>query len=469
MEDIEQENNNSTHTKRNYTWAEWVNHFKRTYGASVIVLLIFAYFNLGFRVMYILSLKDLFKMYLGLEPAEAQLFSSLISLPIALKILYGLMVDNIKFFHNSRKNYLKWCGVVMVLSLFLLTLPIMQNKYLTLMMLMIYSISTSVADVVCDAIMVTSSRKDPEHGSSDLQTLHVVWIWLGGIFGSAIASVTTEYLHPFYIFTMYAVMGVIYSTFAFCIEDIEADENARASENIDKSLKHLSRPIVYRWMIFIFVSRAIIPSYSDILYYWFINVLNFSKSTIAILALVAFITAIMGSFSYNWFLKKLEFRTTMIVAHIVIAIAVLGIFWLVTRISKNIFGFNDYLFAFFGDAVIETLFVAFIYMPTLVLQTKIVPKNTEATVYSFFSSLMIFGNQFVSPLFGSFIANIFGVTKDNFDSIGTIVLIEFGLSLAPLALIWILPKNQEIQEFYQQLANENTEMLEIKGRKTRVF
>ena len=301
LEDIEFTNNERPQPNRDYTWAQWINHFKDTYGASVIILLIFAYFNLGFRVMYILSLKDLFKLYLGLEPAEAQLFSSLISLPIALKILYGLMVDNIKFFHSSRKNYLKLCGVVMVLSLFILTLPFMQNKYLTLLMLMIYSISTSVADVVCDAIMVTSSRKDPDHGSSDLQTLHVIWIWLGGIFGSAIASITTEFLHPFYIFAMYAVMGVIYSVFAFWIEDIEADENAHASENIDKSLKHLGHPIVYKWMIFIFVSRAIVPSYADILYYWMINVLEFNKTIIAILALVAFLMAIMGSLSYNWF------------------------------------------------------------------------------------------------------------------------------------------------------------------------
>ena len=159
----------------------------------------------------------------------------------------------------------------------------------------------------------------------------------------------------------------------------------------------------------------------------------------------------------------------MIIAHVVIAIAVLGIYWLVTRISYRIFGINDYIFAFFGDAVIETLFVAFIYMPTLVLQTKVVPKNTEATVYSFFSSLMIFANQFVSPLFGSFIANLFGVTKDNFDQIGTIVLIEFVLSLAPLALIWILPTNQDIQEFHDKLLNERTSIVELKREKARKY
>lgn len=301
--------------------------------------------------------------------------------------------------------------------------------------------------------MVTSSRKDPVHGSSDLQTLHIVSICLGGIFGSSVASVATQYLHPFYIFTMYAFMGVLYTTFAFWVDEITTETRVNAKVNIKASLNHLSKGIVFKSLVFLFISRAIVPSYGDIMYYWMINVLNFSKTTIALLALVAFTTAIFGSFVYNMCLKQLEFRKIMIFAHIVIAIAVLGIFCLVTRISKEIFGINDLLFALFGDAAVEILFVAFIYMPTLVFQTKIVPKNIEATVYSFFSSLMVFATQFVSPVFGSFIAKSFNVTKDNFEAIGTIVLIEFFLSLVPLTIVWILPSNDQIEEFYQKLRN----------------
>lgn len=134
--------------KRNYTCKEWVEHFKTTYGASIVTLLLFAYFNMGFRVMYLLSVKDLFKMYLGLEPAEAQLFSSLIALPAALKILYGLLVDNVTILGSSRNNYLKLCGMVMVLSLIMVQMPFIRNKYLIVLMLVIYGVANSIADVV---------------------------------------------------------------------------------------------------------------------------------------------------------------------------------------------------------------------------------------------------------------------------------------------------------------------------------
>lgn len=213
----------------------------------------------------------------------------------------------------------------------------------------------------------------------------------------------------------------------------------------------MSQSIVYKSLIFLFFSKAIIPSYGDILYYWMIEVLLFSKTVIALLALVAFIMAIFGSFLYNVLLKDLEFRKIMIIAHVVIAISILGIFLLVTRISKDVLGINDYVFAIFGDAIIETLFIAFIYMPTLVFQTKIVPKNTEATVYSFFTSLSIFASQFIAPLWGSFIASQYDLSKNNFDSIGTVVLIEFFLSLVPLTIVWILPTNSQIVKYKEKL------------------
>ena len=83
-----------------------------------------------------------------LEPAEAQMYSSLISLPITLKVVYGLVIDNVKIFGSSRNNYLKLCGVIMVTSLVLAQMPFMQHKILVVLMLLIYGISTATADVV---------------------------------------------------------------------------------------------------------------------------------------------------------------------------------------------------------------------------------------------------------------------------------------------------------------------------------
>lgn len=114
----------------------------------------------------------------------------------------------------------------------------------------------------------------------------------------------------------------------------------------------------------------------------------------------------------------------MVLAHITIGLAILTTFLLVTRISKEYLGINDVLFSFFTDAALEVLFVAFVFMPTLVVQTKIVPKNVEATVYSVFASLRNVANDFISPMIGGMIADAFGVTKDNFKNIGRFKMIS---------------------------------------------
>lgn len=318
-------------------------------------------------------------------------------------------------------------------------------------MLFTFNLFNAIADVVIDAIMVTIARKDPEHGSADLQSLHVVSVCVGGITGSVIASYVNDHFHPYTVFSFYAIMSLLTSVLAFCVEEIRMEDEIGAWENVKRSLKHLSRWIVLGTLIFILISCAIIPSYSDIMYYFMINVLDFGKKTIALLSLAAFCTAILGPFIYNLILKKLEYRTAMIVGHITIALAVLTTWLLVTRISKEVFGINDILFSFFTDASLEIFMVAFIFMPTLVVQTKIVPKNVEATVYSVFASIRNFSNDVISPLIGGLIADSFGVTNDNFSKIGSIVLIQLGFSLVPICFIWLLPTNKTIEEFYAKI------------------
>lgn len=62
----------------------------------------------------------------------------------------------------------------MALALILLQFPGLNNKYSTMMLLLIFNLFNAIADVVVDAIMVTLARNDTEHGSADLQTLHVI-------------------------------------------------------------------------------------------------------------------------------------------------------------------------------------------------------------------------------------------------------------------------------------------------------
>ena len=240
---------------------------------------------------------------MNLQPTEAQYYSSIILLPWGFKVIFGMLVDNVRIFNSSRNVYLKISGVFMMLSLIILQLPGIQNKYVALTCLIVYNIFQAIADVVTDAIMVIWARKDPVYGSSDLQMLHVVCVGMGGVFASILSSFANMYFHPYVILRGFWVSSIMLSVLAFFIEEIKIDQFTSLSENLKLSIQHIRKRIVFCSLIFIFLSAAIIPSFENILYFWMINVLNYSKRTIAYFELVAYFSASCGTFLYNTWLK----------------------------------------------------------------------------------------------------------------------------------------------------------------------
>lgn len=82
-------------------------------------------------------------------------------------------------------------------------------------------------DVVVDGLMVTQSRIDPDNGSEDLKTVSWVMNSFGGIIGSIVGGLITQYSVPRYCFYLVAALGLLIMIQAFIMSsDIEmADVN----------------------------------------------------------------------------------------------------------------------------------------------------------------------------------------------------------------------------------------------------
>jgi len=100
------------------------------------------------------SVKDLFRLYLGLEADYTQFLVSMVILPWSFKIIYGLIADNFPIFGSRRKSYLIVNGLSQFITLLLLGLNITEDEIIVTALLAVNGMNMAFIDVVVDALMV---------------------------------------------------------------------------------------------------------------------------------------------------------------------------------------------------------------------------------------------------------------------------------------------------------------------------
>ncbi len=108
---------------------------------------------------------DLFKQYLHLEPAEMQILTSVINFPWSIKVVYGLVADNVPIYGSKRRSYITINGLMQFFFLMPLVTSWIQSKYVITMFLTLFAFNVSFNDAIIDALMVMQSRRDPKKGS----------------------------------------------------------------------------------------------------------------------------------------------------------------------------------------------------------------------------------------------------------------------------------------------------------------
>ena len=142
----------------------FINLFMR-FDSSFIVILILENINFGLWILVTLSAQDLFKAYMDCDPGDMAIYNGLISLPWSLKLIYGLITDNVKIFGLNRKPYLIFFAFVQFLMMFILFYWEHDNPMEVTLYLMTASFSMAFSNVVIDAVLVIQARNDHELGS----------------------------------------------------------------------------------------------------------------------------------------------------------------------------------------------------------------------------------------------------------------------------------------------------------------
>ncbi|OMO85728.1 Biopterin transport-related protein BT1 [Corchorus olitorius] len=112
--------------------------------------------------------------------------------------------------------------------------------------------------------------------------------------------------------------------------------------------------------------------------------------------------------------------------------------FLVTGLNRQ-FGISDEWFAI-GDSLILTVLGQASFMPVLVLAAKLCPEGMEATLFATLMSISN-GGSVLGGLIGAGMTQVFGITKDKFDNLATLIILCNLSSLLPLPLLGLLPRD----------------------------
>lgn len=140
-----------------------------------------------------------------------QILTSIINLPWSLKVFYGLIADNVPICGSKRRVYIAINGFLQFVFLLALVPDLINEKHIITFFLTLYAVNVAFNDAIIDALMVMQARRDPIHGSQDLNSYSWVWLAFGGITGSISAGFLTQYLNPHTSFFICGLLGLLIS------------------------------------------------------------------------------------------------------------------------------------------------------------------------------------------------------------------------------------------------------------------
>ncbi|TDH73190.1 hypothetical protein CCR75_003206 [Bremia lactucae] len=429
-------------TSRLQQLRNWLQRLQKTFGTSFLLLVSTVYVVQGFKSFSALAINYFFKENLQLQPTESQSLLTVMMAPWGIKPLYGIISDSLPLFGYHRKSYMMLCSAMGTIATLILAIPdLVTTPFSAVLVLMLNSLSTAVIDVVIDARVVEMSRLDPKYGANDLQSVSWVSMSVGGVLGSILSGPATQKLGVRGVFFFAAAGPLTIFIFSIVMHEAKTTVNKRHwKTSARRQLKQLrgaiGTPVIYMCALWIFLSGAISPGYSQVTFYYVTDVLQFTPEFLGTVSAFGFIFLMVGTMLYNVCFKDMPFRRIFFIAQLSLAVVSLMDIVLVTRTNLE-WGIPDKAFVL-GDAVIADVISRLKTMPVLVLCAKLCPKGIEGTLFALLMSISNFSSS-VSEFWGALVCTWLGITKNEYDRLWLAIILRSALKVVPIFFLFLIP------------------------------
>ncbi|XP_010469637.1 PREDICTED: folate-biopterin transporter 1, chloroplastic [Camelina sativa] len=408
------------------------------------------YFVQGVLGLARLAVSFYLKDDLHLDPAETAVITGLSSLPWLVKPLYGFISDSVPLFGYRRRSYLVLSGLLGAFSWSLMA-GFVDSKYSAAFCILLGSLSVAFSDVVVDSMVVERARGESQSVSGSLQSLCWGSSAFGGIVSSYFSGSLVESYGVRFVFGVTALLPLITSAVAVLVNEqrvvkpaLGRKENVTlispgflqtSKQNMIQLWSAIKQPNVFLPTLFIFLWQAT-PHSDSAMFYFTTNKLGFTPEFLGRVKFVTSIASLLGVGLYNGFLKTVPLRKIFLATTVFGTGLGMTQVILVSGFNRQL-GISDEWFAI-GDSLILTVLAQASFMPVLVLAARLCPEGMEATLFATLMSISN-GGSVLGGLMGAGLTQVFGITKDSFGNLSTLIILCNLSSLLPLPLLGLLP------------------------------
>jgi folate/biopterin transporter len=405
-----------------------------------LIAILTIYFVQGILMLSRLAVSFFLKDELLLSPVQMSAIIGISTIPWMIKPLYGFIADILPLFGYHRKTYIFLSGIIG--SAAWLSLGTIVNSGSTAtMMILLSSLSVALSDVIVDSIVVERARSESAEKLGSLQSLCWAISAIGSLCTAYFSGLLLEYFTTRTVFLITALFPIITSFVAWLITEkpLNKDDQKNNYDHIKYQLVQIRQAITKKAVllptIFIFVWHAT-PNAESAFFYFTTNELQFQPEFLGRVRLVTSFASLVGVWAFQRYFKTISFKIIFTWGILISTALGMTTLLLVTH-TNRLLGIDDHWFSL-GDNLIITVIGQIVFMPVLVLATKLCPPGIEATFFALIMSIFNLGGT-VSYWLGSMMMKWLGITENQFDLLWLLIIITNFSSLIPIFFINWLP------------------------------
>ncbi|EPS69234.1 hypothetical protein M569_05531, partial [Genlisea aurea] len=379
------------------------------------------------------------------QPSEAQVYSGITNIPWIVKPVWGIFTDLVPIFGYQRRPYFILAGILGIIPMIFLS----QYKDLPIVLALLFmtagNASVAIADVTVDACVAQNSGTHP-FLAADMQSMCALSSSIGSLLGFSISGILVHWIGSQGVFGLLTIPAGLVLLVGLTLK--ENQTSTLAYEQVSRKLitaakamwKTLKIPEVWKPCIYMYFSLSLSINISEGMFYWVTDSSDgpqFSQETIGYILAVGSVGSLLGAILYQNALKNYPFRDILFWAQILSFASGMLDLVLVLRLNLKL-GIPDRLFVV-ADVSVSQMISRLMWMPLLVLSSKLCPPGIEGTFFALLMSIDNAGTMTASWS-GGLLLHVLSVTRTRFGRLWVGVLIRNVMRIAPLFLLFLVPR-----------------------------